>query len=567
MPTHTLLGPESARPATWKSFSFWLPWIGWTCLCGISFFWKLGYPSFWDPDEAVYAQSTREMLASGNLLVPMFNGQLFLDKPVLFYLLQMVPFAVLGPTEFAARLVPALAAVGLIAFTGWLGGALFDRRVGRLGALLLALMPATFALVRYAILDMLFTLFLFGGVALVAVAAFRDRPRLQYGGYVLLALAVLVKGPLALVLCGLTWLLVLALSSSARRRLLALRWVAGLAIIVAVAMPWFLYMWARFGWPFIEGYLLRENIWLYSKPLFGRHPGRTFYLRVLLSGLLPITPLLLGHVGDTIRRLVQRVKPTVEEGLLWAWVAVIVGFFTMSSFMYDHYIYPAAPALCLLMALAWTRAATGRAREHAGAIAGLIGIGPVLVVLGAAFFHVLLRPPLAFEPAAWMIPGALLTGGIVFTALSAIRRSRVAVLASLLAAIVVLAHVGLLEGVLPGLEREKPVRELAQWMATHAGPNDVVAAYHMNRWTSGWRFYVNRPALLLEHHDHLIAAMNGTTRVYCAMREDGFEQLRSRGLRLRIAFERRGLSSTTRRGRFLRLEPHFQRFLVVTNER
>jgi hypothetical protein len=235
--------------------------------------------------------------------------------------------------------------------------------------------------------------------------------------------------------------------------------------------------------------------------------------------------------------------------------------------MYDHYIYPAAPALCLLMALAWTRAATGRAREHAGAIAGLIGIGPVLVVLGAAFFHVLLRPPLAFEPAAWMIPGALLTGGIVFTALSAIRRSRVAVLASLLAAIVVLAHVGLLEGVLPGLEREKPVRELAQWMATHAGPNDVVAAYHMNRWTSGWRFYVNRPALLLEHHDHLIAAMNGTTRVYCAMREDGFEQLRSRGLRLRIAFERRGLSSTTRRGRFLRLEPHFQRFLVVTNER
>ena len=39
--------------------------------------------------------------------------------------------------------------------------------------------------------------------------------------------------------------------------------------------------------------------------------------------------------------------------LLWAWTAVIVAFFTLSTFKLDHYVFPAAPALCLLCARAW----------------------------------------------------------------------------------------------------------------------------------------------------------------------------------------------------------------------
>src|SRR5438132_3954694 len=90
--------------------------IGWVIVV-----WRLGYPSFWDPDEAHYAQTTREMLASGDWLVPQYNGAPYFEKPVLFHLLQMTPFALLGPTEFAARLVPAVSALALFAVTAWLG--------------------------------------------------------------------------------------------------------------------------------------------------------------------------------------------------------------------------------------------------------------------------------------------------------------------------------------------------------------------------------------------------------------------------------------------------------------
>src|SRR5215210_654522 len=156
-------------------------WVGWSLIAAVAFF-RLGYASFWDPDEAYYASASSEMLAAGDWFAPRFNDAPFFDKPILFYVLQMLAFVVLGENEFAARVVPALSAIGLIGSTAWLGAQLFDRPTGALAALMLALLPATFALSAYAIVDMTFVAFLFAGLSLVVVAAIRGRPGLQYGG-------------------------------------------------------------------------------------------------------------------------------------------------------------------------------------------------------------------------------------------------------------------------------------------------------------------------------------------------------------------------------------------------
>lgn len=106
-------------------------------------FWRLGFPSFWDPDEAVYAVISRRMLRTGDWLAPIYNGEPFFDKPILFYWLQILSFRIFGATEFAARLVPAVSAIGLIGVTGWAGRVFFNRQVGHLAALIVALLPAT----------------------------------------------------------------------------------------------------------------------------------------------------------------------------------------------------------------------------------------------------------------------------------------------------------------------------------------------------------------------------------------------------------------------------------------
>src|SRR5436190_18666115 len=61
-----------------------LVYAGWAVVGWVLFAWRLGYPSFWDPDEAKYAQTAREMLAAHNWLVPTYDGRPFFDKPPLF---------------------------------------------------------------------------------------------------------------------------------------------------------------------------------------------------------------------------------------------------------------------------------------------------------------------------------------------------------------------------------------------------------------------------------------------------------------------------------------------------
>ena len=124
-------------PIGWSSTLAWIA-IGW-----IVVFWRLGYASLLDPDEAHYAELTREMLHSGNWLVPLLDGKPFIDKPVLFHWLQGASVLLLGETEFAARLPTALSAVGLFAVTRWVGTALFDEEIGSLGAVKFATNPAT----------------------------------------------------------------------------------------------------------------------------------------------------------------------------------------------------------------------------------------------------------------------------------------------------------------------------------------------------------------------------------------------------------------------------------------
>src|SRR5262245_66148600 len=87
-----------------------LPYVALSALSGLLFFWNLGNPSLWDIDEGNNAEAAREMLASGDWIVPTFNYRLRSDKPVLLYWLQVAAYRVVGVNELAARLPSALAA-------------------------------------------------------------------------------------------------------------------------------------------------------------------------------------------------------------------------------------------------------------------------------------------------------------------------------------------------------------------------------------------------------------------------------------------------------------------------
>jgi len=534
---------------------------GWAVVCWVEFAWRLGYPSFWDPDEATYAEATREMLASHSWLVPIYDGRPFFDKPPLFYLLQTATFSVFGATEFAARLVPAISAGALMVSIAWLGRHLFNRDTGRNGALMFAVLPATFALSSYAILDMTFTMFLFGGCALLTVSALAQRPVLQWPGYVLLALAVLTKGPLALVLSGLALVISLLLAPDARRVLFRLNWGLGLLLIAALSGPWFLYMWLRFGDAFVTGYVLRENLWLFAGSLYGSQRSILFYPKVILVGLLPWTPLLIGRLFDAARG----VKIETAERLLWSWSIAVVGLFTLSGFKLDHYVFPAAPALCLLCAAAWNRARSDE-RHPIGIVAGLAAIPLILLAAGIALIPGLDRVPLDLPVGARLLPVVLLLASGLAMLGQIGREWRPAAVpyiavAGLLACYAVVVTIGL-----PAFEELKPTRRLARMVAMTAGADDHIGMFRLNRWSSSWRFYVGRHSERLETDADLHRFFATPGRHYCAMLRTDYDRLAEQGFRLRIVQQEEGLFTTT--GRTLRRGAAARRnaFIVVTEQ-
>jgi len=529
-------------------------------------FWRLGAPTFWDPDEAHYAETSREALRTGDWLAPYYNEQPFFDKPVLFHWFQAAAMSVAGTGELGARLAPAVAAFAIVGITAWLGAALLSFEVGFVAALLLAAAPATFALARYAILDTVFTAFLFGGVSLIAVAALKDRPALQWPGYVLIALSVLTKGPLSFVLCGLAFGLALIVSVDLRRRLLSLHFVAGAAIVVLLSAPWFVYMWLRFREAFVAGYLLDENISLFATNRFNTRFDPAFYFRVLAAGMLPWTGLLAGRIIDDVRWKFRREPPDAVETLLWCWIIAIVGFFTASRFKLDHYVFPAAPALCLITARAWAdvrrRVADG---SNVASRAGFHTIGPILMLAGAGGGYFMIAR-LDLPAAAVVVPVTMLLSGAYITWRGTFSESRIPEVPWVTLAAFVVTYAGVLLWVMPALEARKVVPDVARWTAAHASPDTRIATYKLNRWTNAFRFYVDRHTSHLDAPAEAVSLFGAADPFLCVMPGQFFDEFVTLGLPVEAVYEREGMWVTSGRALWRRQLPP-TRFVVVRRRR
>jgi 4-amino-4-deoxy-L-arabinose transferase-like glycosyltransferase len=537
--------------------------VRWAAIAWVVVFWRLGYPSLLDPDEAHYAQITREMLQSGNWMVPVLDGKPYIDKPIFFHWLQGLSMTILGETEFAARLPSALAAIALIAIVWWLGARLFDRETGEAGAAMFATVPFTFALASIGQFDMVYTAFLFGGLACLLDSTLERRTWLEYPGYVLVALAVMTKGPVALLLVAVAFAAALGFSRRTREAVLRLHWVRGFAITVVVSSPWFLWMSWQFGEDFIRPYFLAGNVWYFTNPeaFSSRQMSHTFYLRIFIAAFFPWSLLVVGRLIDAVRAW-RRESPPTEELFLWLWTLTVIVFFSAARFKLDHYIFPAAPACALLAGRAWRlTAADGRARWTRISIRA---VAVSFVVMGAVGSVARVRINLGLGTTALALPIALVAGGLLLVAQLAARSWRPAAalavtVGTLLAVYVTVDAIGLTV-----LERSRPTAPLARWVIGHTGPTTPVGVYRTHDWRASIRYYANRPVTPLETPADLRKFLAASPPdAYVLMVNRDYDILRARGFEVEKVIERPAIVGRT--GKYFRRQIWGQ--LIVAKRR
>ncbi|MEM1068751.1 MAG: glycosyltransferase [Planctomycetota bacterium] len=246
----------------------WMHWL-FFLVASVFILTNLGYPLI-DRDETRYAEIAREMIATGDWILPQLNFQAYYDKPPLLYWLCAIAFQMFGISETSARLVPALAALGTLASTMYFGSRLFDRRTGLIAGVVLALSAGFAFHSRYLLLDGVLTLF----VSLALLTAFcavqpsnhNRSKRVAIGWWMISAacvgLAFLTKGPVAVVLwlppvLAFTWLSKGPIQPGWRHYA-----VAG-CVVSLIATPWFAMVHQR------DSHFLMEFFYTHNASRFG----------------------------------------------------------------------------------------------------------------------------------------------------------------------------------------------------------------------------------------------------------------------------------------------------------
>ena len=307
---------------------------------------SLGRLDLLNPDEGRHAEIAREMLASGHYVTPYLHGQPYGDKPVLFHWMVAASLACFGANAAAARLPSVLAALLVVALVARGLGDPRERGASRVAALLLATTPAFVALGRFVIIDM--TLAATLTVALLGLGRWWLAPHPRVGSpwifYAALGVGCLAKGPVALVL-GFGVAAAFWIVDRERPSLGELRPLAGTALVLAVAAPWYLAAW--FDRPeYVTGFLGDHNIgrFLGAGGFTHREPWYYYLIAVPLA-LLPWSVGLPRAVVDAARSA----SGDRQSRFLLCWIGVVVAFFSLSTTKLLTYALPAFPAFALLV--------------------------------------------------------------------------------------------------------------------------------------------------------------------------------------------------------------------------
>lgn len=341
-------------------------------LAVFAYFFGLTIP-FLGPDEARYAQVAREMFERGDWVTPTLGGFHWFEKPALLYWLEIASFHVFGVNEFAARFGPAIFGLGTV-LSLYLLGKQVQSSLGTNGfAFQIALIGAStlgiLAFAHGASFDIIVTFPLTASLVSFYIWHAKNESADAKGitavstplvlFYVFIGVALLAKGligavfPLAIV--GFYYLLSRKIPS--RTFVTSLIW--GGVVAAAVAATWYLPMYLRHGYGFIDEFFIQHHFQRFTSNKY-QHPQPFYFFFIVLPLMtIPWLPFVVASVWTFVRSLIRRAPgtqnlPFSSSPLLLfslSWLLVPLFFFSFSGSKLPGYVLPSVPAAVIFAAV------------------------------------------------------------------------------------------------------------------------------------------------------------------------------------------------------------------------
>jgi 4-amino-4-deoxy-L-arabinose transferase-like glycosyltransferase len=499
----------------------------------LPYFVGLGTSSIWDASEAFYAETPREMIATGDYLAPHFNFVPRVQKPPLTYWIIAASYRVFGINEFAVRLPGALAGLGIILFSYGIARMLYNPRAALMAGAITATTARIFILARRLPIDIFFLLFFIGTLFFLVRAIRTKKTHHWIFAYTFAALGFMTKGPVAIVLPALA-VIIWALVGQGLRTADIHFW-KGSAVFAAVVLPWYLLVFHRYGWSYIAPFFLKDNLGRFASENFGPSRGIFYFFGVGASDFFPWSILALCAFAILWRcRKTERPIRSLEFGLPILWCVCTFVFFSLSKNKQEYYIAPMYPVAAIIVAGvldricgngAGARAGTAHAFETAPRSWWLWAFGFQAFVL----FAFSLSTPYVFrffmpdiEPVFHYAAALLLVAGCSFFAWSVVRK-RFTQCFSVLATVLWVMYLMCVAVYLPGLEQYRPVKKLCRLIETQLD-TDAEAGYFRTALPS-MAFYLRRPIFEESNTREMRRRLSSGKRVFCILPRKAYDTL------------------------------------------
>ncbi|MDD3925548.1 MAG: glycosyltransferase family 39 protein [bacterium] len=486
-------------------------------LGSIILFVGIGAFSLTEVDEARFAEAAREMLVRHEFLSPHFNYAPYFNKPPLYMWLTAATYSLLGVSETTARIWSALFGLGTMLVVFIMGSLLFNRRTGFIAALILITGLQWTAESRLGLLNVGISFFITLSLLSVLLAVKRSQPQYYLLFFLSMGLGVLTKGPIAVMFPGLIG--VLYLIYARRLRDLISPWtIAGACLMLAVALPWHIVQWQRFGHDFLGTYFGYHMMQRYTSSIEGHGQPQYYYLLVLALGMLPWSGFIPGALAVS-GRLWQKHR----EGMLFLllWFVCIYAFFTVGKTKLPGYITPLYPSLSLFLA-AFIGSREGQGRWLRVSYLSLFILGllllfavPVLQQKVPAEYHFYIRFIL------YMGITSSAGGFVGWLLLRVARRTDLAIAFGTLVAVIMLGVLHL--GALPVWDVNKPTRPLSLIAAAAMKPGDGIASWGLGENSSP--FYMRQHVRLFDQAGQLAGWLSSPSTRYAMLPEEGLSEI------------------------------------------